>query len=186
MNYSVSFKTAFSKNMASAQQNRIFWLLITCFLVFTAFFGYFLFCNYINVLLSANFAYVRFAFLLIFLAGAICLLNPKKFSGIGCYVGFIAAAFGIKSSLTLWTIHKFSQTKEFFIQEKSFSNLVSCFFNVSQNDNSCALKTTADSIFSSYAISMGDFTNILKINTHIFISISILFFVLYFYKKVKA
>jgi hypothetical protein len=33
---------------------------------------------------------------------------------------------------------------------------------------------------------MGDFTNILKINTHIFISISILFFVLYFYKKVKA
>ncbi|MDR1554852.1 MAG: hypothetical protein LBS39_02370 [Campylobacteraceae bacterium] len=190
MNKHTILKTMFLKNTAKIQKSRIFWLFITCLLVFIAFFGCFIFGNYTNILSSSDFSLVRFAFLLVFLAGVICTLNPQKFLDIGCILGFVAAAFGIKNSLTLWTLYNFSQTQEFIVQKKPFLSLVSCFFNISEVSSECALKTNmfTKNIISSYTniISAHNFADILKMNVYIFIFISILFCILYFSRKVKV
>ncbi|MDR1284968.1 MAG: hypothetical protein LBJ88_02075 [Campylobacteraceae bacterium] len=189
MNKYTTLKTAFLKNTAATQQNRTFWLLITCTLVFMVLFSCFIVNNYINILLSADFTYLRFAFLLVFLAGIICAVNPKKFLDIGCGFGFVAAVFGIKQSLALWAIYRFSETKEFVAQGKPFSNFISCFFNVSEINDKCVFRanTLIGDIFSSYTnvISQNDFTNMLKIHVYVFVAISTLFCMLYLCRKIK-
>ncbi|MDR1460746.1 MAG: hypothetical protein LBI78_03805 [Campylobacteraceae bacterium] len=190
MNKYITFKVALLKNIVATQKSRIFWMFITCMLVFMVLFSCFIFNNYANILLSADFTHLRFAFLLIFLAGIICAVNPQKFLGIGCGFGFIAAAFGIKHSLILWVTYKFSETKEFFVQGNPFSNFMSCFFNISEINGKCIFRTNTliGDIFSSYPsmISLNDFTNILKIHVGIFIIIAILFCSLYLCRKIKV
>ncbi|MDR0579263.1 MAG: hypothetical protein LBG21_01485 [Campylobacteraceae bacterium] len=190
MEYSISFQNTLLKSIAIAQQSKIFWIFAACSLLIVTFAGYFIFDNYIGILSSADFVYIRIAFLFILLSVVICAINPKKFSNVGYYIGFIAAAFGIKNSLTLWVLYKFSWTQEFFMQENSFSNIVSCFFNISQIDNKCAFKTNmfTENILPSYAnmVSINDFINISIMNIYVFISASTLFCILYFSKKIKA
>ncbi|MDR0408483.1 MAG: hypothetical protein LBH45_06190 [Campylobacteraceae bacterium] len=189
MNKYTSFKTAFLRNTTTAQNSRIFWIFITCALVFAVLFSCLIFNDYANILLSADFTHLRFVFLLIVLAGIICALNPKKFSNIGCGFGFIAAVLGIKYSLTLWTTYRFSETQEFFIQSNSFSKFANCFFNLSETNNECVFRVNSitENILSSYTsvISLNDFTNILKLHVWAFVAISTLFCMLYLYKEVK-
>lgn len=190
MNHSTPFQIALLKNIAIAQQSKIFWIFIVCSFIIGIFICYFIFDNYISILSSTDFIYIKIAFLFVFLSGAFCAINPEKFSNLGCFLGFIAAVFGIKNSLTLWVLYKFSWTKEFFIQENSFLNIASCFFNMSQTDNKCAFKTNlfTENILTPYAnrVSINDFMDILIISTYIFISISTLFCILYFSKKIKV
>lgn len=184
-----TFIIVFLENAIKAQKNRIFWFFITFFLVFILFLSCFISKGYIYLLSSADFMHIRFVLIFILLCMIICTVNPKKFVSMGCAMGFVATAFGLKCSLALWTTYKFSQAKEFVLIEKPFLKFASCFFSVSKTNAECILGNNAPLNNEPFAytniISLGNLVDTLRVHVYIFIAVSLLFCILFFCRILK-
>ncbi|PAF43834.1 protein-disulfide oxidoreductase DsbI [Helicobacter sp. 11S03491-1] len=93
--------------IAKWQNKRFLWLLMAIVTLGLVFVAHFLFQDYVYMLPCEQCVYIRYAFFVMFFAGVIAAINPKKIilKIIGYILGFYGSIIGIGYSLTLNNIH---------------------------------------------------------------------------------